>query len=263
MIAQYIDRLLQSGKTLFSGNDVARELGISHEAATMALLRLKRKGQLVSPYKGIYVPIPPEYRSLGCLPAEQLLPPLMNKLGIPYYVCLLSAAVYYGAGHQRPQITQVMVAKRIFPIHCGDIAIKFIYKKTLEKIPISNVTVRTGYLAVSSVETTIMDLLLYPRQSGGVHHIATVLDELAESIDVEKLIDLVKSSLQHVWVQRLGYLLEFLKPDGLNENIIVELEKYIGSIKPSYTPLAPNLARKYPRDRRWRVIVNVKVESDI
>lgn len=127
------------------------------------------------------MPIPPEYRALGCLPADQLLVPLMRHINAPYYVCLLSAAEFHGAAHQRPQITQVMVSKRIRSIRCGGVIIKFIYKKEMSHIPMQSINARTGYLMISTPEATAMDLLLYPKQSGGVNHIATILTELIEA----------------------------------------------------------------------------------
>jgi len=44
------------------------------------------------PYRGFYVIVSPEYRSLGCRPAEQFIPDLMEYLGEVYYAGLLSAA---------------------------------------------------------------------------------------------------------------------------------------------------------------------------
>ncbi|MDX2055824.1 MAG: nucleotidyl transferase AbiEii/AbiGii toxin family protein [Polyangiaceae bacterium] len=41
--------------------------------------------------------MPPEYQALGCLPADQFVPDLVQRLAVPYYVTLLSAAAYHGA----------------------------------------------------------------------------------------------------------------------------------------------------------------------
>jgi len=64
-------------------------------------------------------------------------------------------------------------------------------KKSLTGIPKENITVNTGYLKVSSPEVTAMDLLRYTSKSGGLNHIVTVLSELIESIDPDKLLVLV------------------------------------------------------------------------
>ena len=106
-----------------------------------------------------------------------------------------------------------MVSKRMRSIECGQIAIQFIFKKNLDKLPTQQFTVPTGYLTLSTPELTAMDLLLYPRQSGGINHIATVFTELIEAIDADKLLELAQSLKESGWVQRLGYLSEQIEPE--------------------------------------------------
>ena len=81
---------------------LSRTLGVSAAAARQALSRLAAKREIASPARGFYVVVPPEYRRLGCLPADQFIPSLMEHRKIPYYVALLSAAQYHGAAHHRP-----------------------------------------------------------------------------------------------------------------------------------------------------------------
>jgi len=42
------------------------------------LSRLAAKGAIASPAREFYLIVPPEYRGLGCLPAEQFVPALME-----------------------------------------------------------------------------------------------------------------------------------------------------------------------------------------
>ena len=49
---------------------------------------------IADPNRGFHVVVPPAYRRLGCLRADQFIPDLMAHLGEPYYVGLLSAAKY-------------------------------------------------------------------------------------------------------------------------------------------------------------------------
>lgn len=264
-LQEYIDSLYQSGKAAFSGAEALEAMDISREELAAAVLRLKKKGQLAKPYRDFYVPLPPEYRALGCLPADQLLVPLMSHINTPYYVCLLSAAVFHGAAHQRPQITQVMVSKRIRPIHCGSVVIKFIYKREFAGATTQLINARTGYLAVSSPETTAMDLLLYLKQSGGINHVATVLTELIEAMDPEKLLHLAQTSNNIVWVQRLGFLLEVIDPleEDRRNKAVKLLSEYIEKIEPAYAPIVSGNAKAFPRNKKWRIVINTEIESDI
>ena len=265
MLKGYVDHILESGKIAFSAADACEYLGISKPALVMAASRLKKKGELVVPYRDFYLPLPPEYRKAGCLPAEQLLPPLMQHIGCDYYVALLSAAVYHGASHQRPQLTQVISPKRIRNIHVGAIKIKFIYKASIADSPAITKVVRTGYLNVAAPETTAMDLLLYPKHAGGLNHIATILYELIESIEPDTLLALAKQSDQIAWIQRLGYILQNIETDYLDKQhkISNQLYQLVNNLDPSVIPLIPGKVKGYSRDKRWRIIVNATVESDL
>ena len=57
-------------------------------AARAAQRRLKRKTLIADPYRGFHVIVPPAYRRLGCLPADQFIPDLMSHLGTAYPVAL-------------------------------------------------------------------------------------------------------------------------------------------------------------------------------
>src|SRR5262249_14463845 len=107
----YIADLAAQGQHHFALADARAALGVSQTAAKLALLRLAKQGLVASPARGFYVIVPPEYRRLGCLPADQFIPQLMERLGLGYYAGLLSAAQYHGAAHHRPQEFQVMLAK--------------------------------------------------------------------------------------------------------------------------------------------------------
>lgn len=264
-LIEYIEQLRQKGRMSFTSKEALKELGISPQAFRMSLMRLRRKKALVTPFKNFHLIVPPEYHAFGCLPANLFIPLLMKHLNASYYTCLLSAAALHGAAHQSPQIFQVMVDRRMRPIRCGRIAINFIFKKDLTNIPIQSFNVPTGYLAVSTPETTAMDLLMYPRQAGGINHIATVLTELIEAIDPQKLLSLAKSSKENSWIQRLGYILEKLEPhevDIKNECINL-LKKYIQQTNPSYVSLVGRKIKNFARENEWRIIVNTEIESDI
>jgi predicted transcriptional regulator of viral defense system len=131
----------------------------------------------------------------------------MDHLGVDYYAALLTAAQYHGAAHQKPVVFQIITNKQLKKeLEFGQVRIDCLYKKSLKDLPTQNITVSTGYLKVSSPELTALDLLMYSNKSGGLNHIATILSELVESIDSEKLIALAKQLGKDVWLQRLGYI---------------------------------------------------------
>ena len=118
-VTQYLDTLQADGRFVFTTKAAAQTTGRSHSATRAALWRLKKKGHIADPYRGFHVIVPPAYRRLGCLPAEQFIPDLMAHLGLPYYVALLSAAMYHGAAHHAPMVFQVIVPKARHGLECG------------------------------------------------------------------------------------------------------------------------------------------------
>lgn len=103
--------LASRGRYHFTSSDLHSVLGVSEAAARQALSRLAAKGEIASPARGFYVIVPPEYRRLGCRPADQFIPALMEHRSARYYVGLLSAAQYHGVAHHRPQEFQVVLQR--------------------------------------------------------------------------------------------------------------------------------------------------------
>ena len=123
---QYLENLAASSRYTFTTGEARTALGLSPPALKVALNRLARRRLIVSPVRGFHVIVPPEYRSLGSLPANQFVPALMTTLTLPYYAGLLTAAEYHGAAHQRPQEFQVLVEKARRRIECGNVRVGFL-----------------------------------------------------------------------------------------------------------------------------------------
>ena len=126
--------------------------------------------------------------------------------------------------------------------------------------------VNTGYLKVSTPEVTAMDLFCYSNRSGGLNHVATVMSELIESIDPDKLLALAQSFEEITWIQRLGYILE--KPEPMDDNIaktvIGKLSGHLASSRRRYIPLVNEMPIKgFGRSKKWNIIENTTIESDI
>ncbi len=265
-LSEYINLLASRGKRAFTSNEAQSALGISRHALNGSLYRLKKKKEIVSPSKNFYLIVPPEDQIWGCIPPEDFVPLLMQHWEIDYYACLLTAAKYHGATHQAVQRFFVMTKEQRRRIHCGKIVVDFVVNKYLNKTPTTKVTVRTGYLNISTPEGTAKDILCYPRQSGGINHIATVLTELIESIDYQKLLELVEMSDSFSWIQRLGYLLEIIDPlETVQRDKCVQiLKEFIYSKPIKKIPLDPSVPDRgclfHPN---WKIIINTKVESDI
>lgn len=255
--ARLVDRLAGSGRYHFTTADAVKALGVSPAAARAALRRLAAKGGIASPLRGFHVIVPPEYRRLGCLPAEQFVPQLMGHLGLAYYAGLLTAAQFQGAAHQRPQAFQVMVRKNRASVECGEVRVEFFARKAIARVRVVEVNTPRGVLRISSPEATALDLVGYQGQAGGVDTVATVLAELVERLDAEKLAAAARTA-PTPWAQRLGYLLDQAgaadKTGGL--------AKWVRGHATECAQLIPGRRRVGERSKRWRLVVNAKVEIE-
>lgn len=253
----YLDGLAARGEFLFGARELQAGLGISAIAAKNALGRLAKQKLVASPAKGLYVIVPPEYRSLGCIPAANFIPDLMVRLGLNYYVGLLSAAQYHGAAHHRPQEFQVFLAKNRRPIHCGRVRVSFLARKRVAEVPTQNFNTPQGIVRASSPEATAIDLLGYPHRAGGLGNVATVLSELAEKLDADKLA-VAAATAPVSWAQRLGYLLDHLGGSAKTG----PLHDYVRRHAREATLLQPQSRSRARRDPKWKLDVNAKVESE-
>ncbi len=257
--ADLIDNLASRGRYHFTTDEMAAGLGSSVAAARAALRRLQHKGLVATPHRGFHVIVPPEYRRLGCLPADQFVPHLMDRLGLSCYAALLTAGRYHGAAHQQPQVFQVMVARNRPPIACGEVRVAFVARRNLAAVPTTLVNTPRGRLPVSTPEATAFDLVGYPHHGGGIDNVATVLGELAEKLDGAALASLAPLS-PVPWAQRLGHLLDRVGAGDKAE----PLARYVAGVVNETTALVPSAAAgEGAHDPRWRLLVNVSVEPDL
>lgn len=255
----FIDQLAGRGIYHTTPEELAHARGSTIAAARIALARLSSRGVMAMPYKGFFVYVPPEYRSLGCLPAEQFIHQLMNHLNEPYYVGLLSAAAYHGAAHQAVQTFQVVVKKNRKPLSCGKVRIEFVAKNDLELFATQTVNTPRSVLRISTPETTALDIVGYYHRCGGLDHVATLLKELAEHLGPKKLLKVAGQS-PIAWVQRLAYLLSLV---GFESRTRL-LQKFIESKNASLTSLLPGVPiAKSAKDMRFRIVINTEVEPDL
>ena len=251
--------LAARGRYHFTTDEARQALQVSIPATRAALRRLRQHGLIADPYRGFHVIVPPEYRRLGCLPADQFVPQLMEYLRAYYYVALLSAPELHGAAHHRPQSFQVMVARNRAPIECGELRVQFVARRDLAQTPTVEMNTPRGLLRAASPAATALELVGYADQCGGLDNVASVLTELVDVLDPSKLLEAARVS-PIAWVQRLGYLLDLTEHSELAN----PLADYV---RERATFVAPLMRKKSitraPRAERWKLAINASVEPDI
>lgn len=261
-IESWLEELQSEGRYSFTLEELKRKFEIAPEALRKSLQRLLNKGKVARLRKEFYLIVPPEYSSRGILPTLFYVNGLMKFLNRDYYVGLLSAAMLHGAAHQQPQDFYI-VTKRPFlrDIRNKKINIRFSIKKNWNKEDIIEKKTDTGYIKVASPELTALDIVFFLESIGGLNRVATVLDELAENINPEKLASTAKRYGQITSVQRLGYLLEKTVSQKDKTEPLYEWLKtqtfYTIYLKPGKK--SKNMQTK----NRWKVIKNFSPESDL
>ena len=273
----FLTNLIANGYCCFTYLQAKEALGVSDIAVRAALRRLKQKGELAHPLSGFYVIVPPEYRILGCRPAEHFIHDLMEFINAPYYTGLLSAAQYHGAAHHRPQQFQVITTQKRRPINCGRIKIVFITKKNAEQTPTQNFNTSQGAIIVSTPEATATDMVTYPNRCGGLDNVLTVLTDLVKKMDAGKLQKLASTTMEITWVQRLGFLLDLIKANHLSDVLHQSLENHRVRARlliapPKKKPALEKLAAKLGKNKsspsyetkndKWKLIINKKLEVE-
>jgi len=261
-LEDFINSLRSNGRYAFSLPEVRNKFEQSDEAIKKALQRLKKKKEIALVRNEFYVIVTPEYRSKGILPPSLFVSELMKFLEKDYYVGLLNSAAYYGAAHQQPQSFSIITVKpSLRNIDNNNLKMNFYVKKEWAKEDILQKKVDTGFINVSSPELTALDLVYYFGQSGGLNRVATVLEELSESIDASKLLDTAKRFSPITTVQRLGFLLENVLGMGDLSAPIKDYLKTVGYFPVLLRPQKEKSNMITGND--WKVVQNVEIDSDL
>lgn len=248
--------LLARGRHWATTAELAELTGERGSTLRVSLARLIREGALFSPARGLYVVVPPEYRSWKVVPAEHFIDPLMKHLGRAYYVSFLNAAAMHGAAHQAPQTFRVVTDRAIADRDIERIRLRFTVTAHVRDVPTERRTVPTGSLALATRETTAVDLAWRPALGAGISNVATVLKELGE-LEGEALARIAPMRNQAT-VRRLGWLLERFRPDVDTHWLRVVARPEEGA--PAL--LVPG-RRAGPLDKSWGLRLNTTVESDV
>jgi predicted transcriptional regulator of viral defense system len=184
----------------------------------------------------------------------------MAHLSEPYYAGLLTAAEHHGAAHQRPQVFQVLTPTPRRPLICGRTRVHFIMRENTAAVPTVDVRTPRGVLRVSTPEATALDVIAYPHHAAGIDNAATVVAELAEQIEPQRLADTAALMAELPVCQRLGYILDYVGAPATSER----LRAYVAGAARRAVPLVPSEPHEGCLvDPDWRVVVNARLDPDL
>ncbi len=114
-------------------------------------------------------------------------------------------------------------------------------------------------MRISEASVTVLDLIGYSKQLGGLATVLPLIRELSENISASSLVAAAEVEPHLAFVQRLGFVLERFGRESLES----ELNRWLRSKNPRWTPMDPSAPRKgFPRNHKWLVIENSQTEEE-
>lgn len=249
------DQLLSEGVVSLTIDELVERAGATRQATLRAVHDAKAANRLFSPARGLYVLVPPQYRSRGVVPADWYIDDMMRHMDRTYYVGFLTAAARHGASHQASQLFQVLVDTITRDRDIGSNRLRFYRASDIEDRGAQEMMGPTGRLMVATPETCVLDFAERPELGGGVGTILEVMPEL--DFDVNALIQAAEKRSLSVQ-RRCGWLLSRTHPE-------LDLHRLRGMVEPDVshpTLLVPGGEVRGTFDQTWGVRVNTLVEDE-
>jgi predicted transcriptional regulator of viral defense system len=256
-LSDFIEQKLKLGSITFLKSEAIKALGTSDTAFMRASQRLLKKGILLRPVSGFYVIVEIEYRDAGGPPPIHFIDKLMKYLKLPYYIGLLTAAKYHGATHQSVFETQVFTTKPHPLIKYGKHRMRFVTNKFTEKIPKQSLQTPHGDISISTPEATLVDLIRYKKKAVGFSHVATVIREMKEKVNIKLLPKLAEIHNDTPLFQRVGYMLE-----SFGGKSATPLRQWLKNRDIQLIRLEPSKKKSTKNNNKWAVNINVQIEAD-
>lgn len=263
-ISVWVENRLANGRYSFKLEKLKRDLPNKTDISIKrSLSRLVKQEKIISILKGFYIIVPPSYKNMGILPPIMFIDDLMNFLGRPYYVSLLSAAAIFGAGHQQPQTYYICTTlPSIRTTKKKGIKIKYISKRRFSNSHVIKKKTESGYVNVSNPLLTCIELTNYYRTIGGMNRAATIINELSEDIEIREIKKEVLTIVSNADIQRLGYIWEYEVNQSKLADQLYSLLKDRSIKMRSYKLLSNKPRCENIAINRWKINVNTLIEID-
>jgi len=266
---RYIDDCLSRGRDFFSRDELSIEFALKPEALSAAITRLIKSRRLANPRHGFYLILRPEDWSAGAPDPARWIDPLMKYQGIDYRISLLRAAAFHGSSHQAAMVFQVIIPTQLRDFEIGRHRLQFI-SQSPEVFALANkpehleaLKTDSGYAKLAGRDVPLVACVRYFHKAGGVHAVAQIVKDIGGKAD-PRLLARFRSIYENTSLRRLGYLLDFFghgRQAKALEPCLVKVKTAV-PLDPSSKPLLPALAQEWPRDVKWKLLLNEPVEVD-
>ena len=218
-----------------------------------------KRAEIFSPARGMWVPIPAEYRTWEAPEPSLYIDYMMTFLEVDYCVGWLSAATFHGASHHAAQNFQVATIRQVRDRVFGRSRLQFLTRSYAGMVTVSNQSRARAKVRIASPGTTMLMAASDIDVCGGLDNVANIVIEIAEE-NPGFVAALVSDA--HLFpdaaMRRIGWLL-----DVFGEGAPNDVERYCASLDSSTSFLSPGGQRLGKLDSKWNLIINQEVEPDI
>lgn len=248
---------LSRGLSELTSAELATALGVTPDQVRQRLNAPARRGEWVMPVRGMWVPVPPEFRVWGAPPGIEIVDAMMRHLGTGYCVGWLTAAALHGAAHHAPQVFQVATARHVRERTVGRTRFRF-SQRSVSSIPVVEHPTRSGAARVATIAATMLQIATDVELAGGVDNMAATVLGLS-GLDDFRVSDVAVLSqwFPATAVRRIGWVLE--RFDGRTDLDALQpfARRAVGPSRMDPSGPASGLV-----DQRWALYLNRTVDPD-
>lgn len=257
--AQAADWALSHGLSALTTAEVAELLRVPENQVRVRLAAPIKRGEWVSPARGLWVPVVPGHRAVGGPPGVELIDDLARYVGVSYYVGWLSAAARFGAAHHAPQVFQVGVDGRVADRTVGRVRFEFIRRERVGQVPTTMVRTHSGDVPFSTPAVTALDVASDITLAGGLDNTANVIIDLVNEAGMTAS-DVAEAACHFPVssVRRVGWVIATCTDLGN----LGPLRLAAQTDEVALSLLHPSYPRRGHTDPEWGLVINKEVDPD-
>lgn len=247
-------KLAWEKKRLVSLPEIVRLLKISRDHAYKLASILCEKKWLERLKSGAYQVIPLEG---GPKRVSEMNPYVIgNLLNEPYFFSYATANTYYGFSTQVYNTLFIALTRQHHSISLKGVKIDFVMLYPAKFFGFTEVEIMGEKVKMAEPEKALLDSLDKPRYAGGIEEVFAAFDRVKEKIDLGKLLECAFRFKTTSLLQRLGFLIDFLKIP-LSDNLRQKLLSKIRKAQPIPLATPERFGHKGKLWPEWKIIQNV------
>lgn len=247
-------KLAWKKKRLVSLPEIVRILKISRNHAYKLASVLCKKKWLERLKSGSYQVIPMEG---GPKRVTEMNPYVIgNLLRKPYFFSYATANTHYGFSAQVYSTLFVALKGRRRPLSIRSTKIQFVTLSESKFFGFTEVEVMGEKIKMAEKEKALLDSLDKPQYAGGMEEVFSVFNRAKGKINYEKMVDYAICFETTALIQRLGFMIDFLKipiPRKLRQKLLNKAQE--GQVIPLAT--FGRFGREGDLFKEWNIIQNI------